>query len=307
MEKTLLHYIQELLDPLDTLEMLAEADEQMENVIFYMNPAARKIMDRAHAGLNAELRGADVRTAYGHSIHQFHKDPERIRKILRALAAGVEKESHTEMTIGPVTFALNFTAVHDESGAVLAFHASWREISARKMGQYAARELAQVVEKISAAINDSKERVATMEHALRGVVMGMEGNQKAVQALDKQAQTIGGIVRNIREISYQTNLLALNAAIEAARAGEHGRGFAVVADEVRNLAKKVQDATLNVQENMEAIDQHAKAIEGAGQAARQQVDEADMAMHTLSRQFQNLQSISDSLHGLTQTLATILQ
>ncbi|MHB1706534.1 MAG: methyl-accepting chemotaxis protein [Acidithiobacillus sp.] len=135
----------------------------------------------------------------------------------------------------------------------------------------------------------------------------MEGNQKAVQALDKQAQTIGGIVRNIREISYQTNLLALNAAIEAARAGEHGRGFAVVADEVRNLAKKVQDATLNVQENMEAIDQHAKSIEGAGQAARQQVDEADMAMHTLSRQFQNLQSISDSLHGLTQNLATILQ
>ncbi|WP_163095912.1 hypothetical protein GL267_013560 [Acidithiobacillus ferrianus] len=93
MDQIFLHYVQELLDPLDTLEMLAEADEGMENMIFYMNPAAQKIMEGAHAGLNAELRGADVRTAYGHSIHQFHKDPERIRQILRALVSGAEKKT----------------------------------------------------------------------------------------------------------------------------------------------------------------------------------------------------------------------
>ena len=306
MEKVILHYVRELLDPLDTLEMLAEADENMEDVIFYMNPAALKVMDRVHGELNPQLRGADVRRAYGYSIHQFHKDPERIRTILRDLATGKEKESRTEMTIGTVTFALNFTAVHDENGIVLAFHASWREITARKMAQHAAQELSQVVEKISLAIDDSKERVATMEHALRGVVTGMDNNQKAVQDLERQAQSIGGIVRSIREISFQTNLLALNAAIESARAGEHGRGFAVVADEVRNLSKKVQDATLNIQENMEAVDQHAKFIEGTGQAARQEVDDADKAMHTLATQFQNLQSISNNLHALTQDLTTTL-
>ena len=306
MEKVILHYVRELLDPLDTLEMLSEADENMENVIFYMNPAALKVMDRVHGELNPQLRGADVRRAYGYSIHQFHKDPERIRTILRDLATGKEKESRTEMTIGTVTFALNFTAVHDENGIVLAFHASWREITARKMAQHAAQELSQVVEKISLAIDDSKERVATMEHALRGVVTGMDNNQKAVQDLERQAQSIGGIVRSIREISFQTNLLALNAAIESARAGEHGRGFAVVADEVRNLSKKVQDATLNIQENMEAVDQHAKFIEGTGQAARQEVDDADKAMHTLATQFQNLQSISNNLHALTQDLTTTL-
>ena len=307
MEKVILHYVRELLDPLDTLEMLSEADENMENVIFYMNPAALKVMDRVHGELNPQLRGADVRRAYGYSIHQFHKDPERIRTILRDLATGKEKESRTEMTIGTVTFALNFTAVHDENGIVLAFHASWREITARKMAQHAAQELSQVVEKISLAIDDSKERVATMEHALRGVVTGMDNNQKAVQDLERQAQSIGGIVRSIREISFQTNLLALNAAIESARAGEHGRGFAVVADEVRNLSKKVQDATLNIQENMEAVDQHAKFIEGTGQAARQEVDDADKAMHTLATQFQNLQSISNNLHALTQDLTTTLE
>ncbi|MEY2333748.1 methyl-accepting chemotaxis protein [Acidithiobacillus ferrianus] len=307
MDQIFLHYVQELLDPLDTLEMLAEADEGMENMIFYMNPAAQKIMEGAHAGLNAELRGADVRTAYGHSIHQFHKDPERIRQILRALVSGAEKENRTEMTIGPVTFALNFTTVRNDNGKVIAFHASWREITARRMGQHTAQELSQVVEKISEAVTDSETRVATMEHALGDVVSGMEENQKAVQTLERQAKTIGEIATTIRGISYQTNLLALNAAIEAARAGEYGRGFAVVADEVRSLAKKVQDATVIIQENMEAAECQAKSIQAAESSARLQLDKAGQAMRLLSLQFEKLQSISNDLQALTQNLTTILK
>lgn len=157
------------------------------------------------------------------------------------------------MTIGPVIFALNFTAVRDISGKVIAFHASWREITARRMGQHTAKELALMVDNISGAVTESKTRVTTMEQALKSVVSGMEDNQKALKTLERQAKTIGEIATTIRGISYQTNLLALNAAIEAARAGEYGRGFAVVADEVRNLAKKVQDATVIIQENMDAV------------------------------------------------------
>lgn len=307
MDELFLHYIQELLAPLDTLEMLAEADERMENVIFYMNPAAQRIMENAHTGLNAELRGADVRTAYGHSIHQFHKDPERIRNILCKLASGAENESRTEMTIGPVIFALNFTAVRDISGKVIAFHASWREITARRMGQHTAKELALMVDNISGAVTESKTRVTTMEQALKSVVSGMEDNQKAVKTLERQAKTIGEIATTIRGISYQTNLLALNAAIEAARAGEYGRGFAVVADEVRNLAKKVQDATVIIQENMDAVEHQAKSIEDAESVARKQVDKAGQTLRTLSLQFDSLQGISSNLQDLTHNLTTILK
>lgn len=307
MDEIFLHYIQELLAPLDTLEMLAEADERMENVIFYMNPAAQRTMENAHTGLNAELRGADVRTAYGHSIHQFHKDPERIRNILRNLASGAENESRTEMTIGPVIFALNFTAVRDMSGKVIAFHASWREITARRMGQHTADELDLMVGDISRAVTESKTRVTTMGQALNSVVSGMEENQKAVKTLERQAKTIGEIATIIRGISYQTNLLALNAAIEAARAGEYGRGFAVVADEVRNLAKKVQDATVLIQENMDAVEQQAKSIEDAEAVARKQVDIANQALRTLSSQFDSLQGISSNLQDLTHNLTSILK
>lgn len=292
----LLDYAQALLEPLSSLEMLCEADEKMDNVIFYMNHAALESMNFNHARLNAMLHGSDVRTALGHSIHQFHKDPERIRGIFRDLAAGSKREHQSKLTIGGVTFDLNFTPIRDKDEKVLAFHASWRDISDAKQVEQVIISMDKSANEHAASLTGTaKETMSAMKEVggtINKLGLSIAENSKASHCLLTEVSAIGRIAQTIREIAYQTNLLALNAAIEAARAGEHGRGFAVVADEVRNLSKRVQEATEEVRRNITAIEDSAKAIEGASQSAEQMARGAESVTIGLGNKIKSLNTLA---------------
>jgi methyl-accepting chemotaxis protein len=128
--------------------------------------------------------------------------------------------------------------------------------------------------------------------------------QTNMQELGTQAESIGGVMNVISDIADQTNLLALNAAIEAARAGEAGRGFAVVADEVRKLAEKTMSATQEVGANITAIQHSARTnISEVGEAAKAITEATDLA-NTSGQALTEIVSLATANSAVVTSIAT---
>ena len=136
-------------------------------------------------------------------------------------------------------------------------------------------------------------------------LINVSGTQ--VEELAGSSQRIGGIVQVIKEIADQTNLLALNAAIEAARAGEQGRGFAVVADEVRKLAERTTSATDEIASLIGAIQGGINNTVTSMQAANQQADASVSLVNDTENALRRIDEGSRSVAGHVADIANALQ
>jgi methyl-accepting chemotaxis protein len=143
------------------------------------------------------------------------------------------------------------------------------------------------------------ETIAGMQNINEAVTSGAQ----SVGELGKRGEQIGEIIKVINDIADQTNLLALNAAIEAARAGEHGRGFAVVADEVRKLAERTQKATEEVAGSIRAIQDETRVAVDKMQLGTKQVEEGVERANSAGSTLRTIVESAGDVAGMIRSIA----
>jgi len=145
--------------------------------------------------------------------------------------------------------------------------------------------------------NTGRKIVEATTASINSLANEVDSASTVIKQLENETTNIGSVLEVIGGIADQTNLLALNAAIEAARAGEQGRGFAVVADEVRSLASRTQEATLEIQKMIENLQAGVKKAVGAMEQGR---STADQSVRQADKAVESLESITATFAIVTE-------
>ena len=209
----------------------------------------------------------------------------QMRNATKALAAGVQSQSQGAITISASINNMSQTVSHMSEGAASAVTAA------------------------NASAESAAQSGTIMENAVQKIRVTADTVSEAatlVAALGKDSEKIGLVTQVIKDIAEQTNLLALNAAIEAARAGEQGRGFAVVADEVRKLAERTSSATIEINQIVkkirDGIEQTVERISSGRDSALSGREEAEVAQATLSDIIRHVNEINEFIMEISKSI-----
>jgi methyl-accepting chemotaxis protein len=188
--------------------------------------------------------------------------------------------------------ATQVAAAGEEMGATIGEISASAEESADK-----AKATVQLAKEGGHSINRAKESSDNMAKIISKL-------EHEIETLTEKASQIGSVISVINDISEQTNLLALNAAIEAARAGEAGRGFAVVADEVRKLAEKTQSSTKEIENMVSAMTGSIKEVSGGAAEVVSALDGQKDATENAYSNFQTILSAIEELDDLVSGISS---
>ena len=234
---------------------------------------------------------------------------EAFRVMTENLRSTISKVSDTSDQVAAAANQLHSTAEHIATGAEeVAAQAGTVATAGEEMSATSGdiaqncQMAAEGAERASKTAGNGAEVVERTVAVMGQIAAKVQESARTVESLGERSDQIGAIIGTIEDIADQTNLLALNAAIEAARAGEQGRGFAVVADEVRALAERTTRATKEIGEMIKAIQKETK---GAVIAMEQGVQQVEAGTVEAAKSGQALQDILQQINDVAMQVNQI--
>ncbi|MFD1173657.1 methyl-accepting chemotaxis protein [Oceanobacillus picturae] len=220
------------------------------------------------------------------SANEVKAGSEQVAETMQELASGTETQANSASDLAEVISSFT-TKVHqaNDKGALV---------------QQASNEVMVMTNEGSTLMEDSTTQMVAIDRIVKESVQKMKG-------LDAQSKEISKLVSVIRDIAEQTNLLALNAAIEAARAGEQGKGFAVVADEVRKLAEQVSVSVTDITGIVTGIQTESNSVAQSLETGYAEVEKGTTQLRTTGETFQGIQlfvnEMTNSVKQISENLS----
>jgi len=257
-----------------------------------LRDTVEKIEQSGNLTIQAEIQSNDE---IGKLASAFNRLVDSLANIVRKVISQADQLAAAAEQLSAVTEQTS-SGVQRQSDEITQVATAMNEMSAT------VREVASSAEKASTSAQEGNDEankggcvVGETISAIGELANGIEGASKVIEKLKGDSENISTVLDVIKTIAEQTNLLALNAAIEAARAGEQGRGFAVVADEVRTLAQRTQESTTEIEHLVGTLQSGAAT---AVEVMAQSRDKADITVKQAGQAGGSLDSINRSVANI---------